>query len=218
MGSTQLFKQRYENLWRSAPSLPEFVRERGFDFISNNQQGTLLFVGINPSYKDNAPKNDSCESPNCRKKDKHPYFEAIERVSMNCGFKGVYTALDILAVRTPYLSDIKDAIKKHPGFKDFCVEQFKIFKDMLRQAKPCAIVVCNAYAREWMSNKDFNKEAFEFSEFDDAIGTWRIKNDTDLEKVPVFFSGMFSGKHILDNGSRERLEWQIRRAKEKHLL
>ncbi|GHU90697.1 hypothetical protein FACS189476_10990 [Spirochaetia bacterium] len=43
-------------------------------------------------------------------------------------------------------------------------------------------------------------------QFDNIIGTYRIK---EFNNIPIFFSGMFTGGHALDVGSRERLLWHI---------
>ena len=213
------FLKRYEKLWESAPEEAEFVRMRGFDFNECICPETLLFVGINPSCDVNTALPSDIDMPNrCAIMKKHPYYKALEEVSTNSGFNGIYSAADVFAIRTPQLDVIKNAIKTIPGFKDFCIEQFKIFKDIVRMTKPRAIVVCNAYAREWFSNQTINPEAYELSVFDEKIGTRRIINDIALNNVPVFFCGMFSGRHQVDKGSRERLEWQIKRAKKNKLL
>ncbi len=46
---------------------------------------------------------------------------------------------------------------------------------------------------------------------DGDIGTYRIKEESVLNNVPVFFSCMLSGQHSLDLGSRERLVWHIKK-------
>ena len=140
----------------------------------------------------------------------YPYFKAIRGFSEDCGIQEPISILDVLAIRCTNLSEVKNAVKDKE-FKRFCIEQFKLFKEIVREATPCAIVVINAYAREWMINRNFNEEAFDV-EFDEQLGTYRIVSDAVLKGVPIFFSGMLSGRHSIDIGSRERLVWQIRRA------
>ncbi len=74
---------------------------------------------------------------------------------------------------------------------------------------PKIIVVDNTLARTFLG-KDKVGEVdiwldYEFK-FDEEIGTYLWNN------IPVFFTSMLTGQRALDNGSFERLKWQVKRA------
>ncbi len=89
------------------------------------------------------------------------------------------------------------------------VMQYLISKDIIELATPRIIVVNNAYARKWMTEKDFNIHCYE-SKFDDNIGTHRIVKNDKLNGTPVFFTSMLTGQRALDLGSYERLKWHLK--------
>ena len=205
------FKTDYDQIWNDVnsviPKLPNNYGEiinRGYDVIDHLFTDGLLFVGINPAFKTN-PGSSFNNSIN-----KYPYFKSFPEISKKCGFNGHFSVLDILAVRCTAQSTIRDAINKNKDFKGFCQSQFDVFKKMVCAARPKVIVVCNAYARQWMQNSDFNNSAFDFYGFDKNIGTWRIKGNNELDRTPVLFTSMLTGQRALDKGSLERLEWQIK--------
>lgn len=217
------FRDCYEILWEKAPK--DEIIERGYDVIDHLFTNNLLFVGINPGYivveSDN--KTSSKGSRISTLPFDYKYYKPFMGVSIECGFRGDYSYLDILAIRETSLATIKSKLKDK-DFLKFCQDQFVIFKKMVCMAKPQVIVVCNAYAGTWMGKPDntfikqkLNPHAFLFN-FDDTIGTYRIKDASCLDTVPVYFTGMFSGRHNIDKGSLERLEWQIRHAKYNHTL
>lgn len=204
------FKTDYDQIWNDVnsviPKLPNnygVIINRGYDVINHLFTDGLLFVGINPAFKTN-PGSSFNNSIN-----KYPYFKSFPEISKKCGFNGDFSVLDILAVRCTKQSTIRDAINKNKDFKEFCQRQFDVFKKMVCEARPKVIVVCNAYARQWMQNRVFNKSAFDY-DFDENIGTYRIKGNNELDRTPVLFTSMLTGQRALDKGSLERLEWQIR--------
>ncbi|MDO4994364.1 MAG: hypothetical protein Q4E32_05115 [Bacteroidales bacterium] len=207
---TKQFQKDYDNLWKHAPV--NAITKLGYGVIDHLKMNDLLFVGLNPAYNKKSPSPGNCIGDiDTNPKTCYSYFKPFYGISKRCGFGGYYSFLDILAVRHTRQADVKDLVSKDSAFKDFCQKQFDVFKEILCTAQPRIIVVCNAYAREWMTDKALNKYAFELYDFDDKIGTYRIKSsDSRIDKVPVFFSGMFSGQHALDKGSLERLEWHIR--------
>ena len=205
------FKTDYDQIWNNVKSvIPELpnnyveIINRGYDVIDHLFTDGLLFVGLNPAFKTNPGSsfNNSI--------DKYPYFKPFPEIYDKCDFKNGFSVLDILAVRCTAQSTIRDAINKNNDFKEFCQRQFDVFKKMVCEARPKVIVVCNAYARQWMQNSDFNNSAFDFYGFDKNIGTWRIKGNNELDRTPVLFTSMLTGQRALDKGSLERLEWQIK--------
>lgn len=87
-------------------------------------------------------------------------------------------------------------------------------KEIIEEAKPQIIVVANTTARLFFGkDKNIEKDVniwlnYDF-EFDNLIGTHRIKTEGNLFNTPVFFTSMLSGQRAMDNGSFERLQWHI---------
>ena len=195
------YEKEYSEIWKDAPDMLD-CKKNDFDYIDQLYSNSFLFVGINPAIdkKEKEKQDGNIQT--------HPFYQAIINFSTDCGIDP-HSVLDIFAIRCTNLSEVKSAIKDDK-FKRFCIKQFELFKKIIQDAKPRAIIVINAYAREWMTNKSFNEKAFE-TNFDEELGTLRIVND-ELDGVPIFISGMLSGRHAMDIGSRERLAWQIKRA------
>lgn len=204
---SQNIENSFKKLWENAPQQPAFIKERGFDKLNEGFfPGSLLFVGINPAYSEKPIKERDSEKT-------YPYFQHIEDAAKRCGYGDNFSVIDVLAIRCTKLKDIKDAINNRPDVKDFCVEQFKIFKASVKEIKPSVIWVCNAYAREWIINKEFNPEAFTVK-YDEITGVHYIQ-DSGLKYTPIIFSGMLGGSHPMDKGSRDEHEWKIRFLKKK---
>lgn len=76
------------------------------------------------------------------------------------------------------------------------------------------MVVCNSMARNLMGFEPKFKMGKPLirleSTLDDSIGTYRIINDAELNRVPVFFTSMLRGQGALDRGSMQRLIQHIR--------
>ena len=71
-------------------------------------------------------------------------------------------------------------------------------------ASPRAIVVVNALA----SNLKRMGRALGALDYDEELGVAMYK--IGEKRVPVFYSGMLSGAHAVDNGSFDRLIWHIK--------
>jgi hypothetical protein len=99
----------------------------------------------------------------------------------------------------------------------FIWEQLEVSKQILEKTIPKALVVCNTKARlllekDKIANTNLWMD-YDFGEIEDDLGTFRMKTKTsNLYNVPIFFSSMLTGQRALDNGSYERLKWQIKRA------
>ncbi len=173
----------------------------------------ILFIGLNPSFSENTikkhkanpsifyyknydlNKNDIIEYETKNKDD--DFFNKIEGVSNNHSKK----IIDLYFIRKTNQKDfVSNFINK---YSDFANKQLELSKELILESKQKLIVVINAKASEII------KEQFNIQEtdFDDKIGTYRIKLNN--KKIPVIFSGMLSGQRALDKGSFRRLQWQI---------
>jgi hypothetical protein len=85
------------------------------------------------------------------------------------------------------------------GLDKWSLEQSQISLRIIEQLKPKIIVVISAFASDVM-RKHFLK-----SPFDNLRGCY-LYND-----IPMLLTGMLTGRHPMDKGSREMLGWHIKR-------
>jgi hypothetical protein len=124
------------------------------------------------------------------------YYQHFDELA--CGMK--WSHLDIYFSLEKKQKELEEA---KGNDVDFLKEQLKISMDIIQQLAPKMIVVGNAYASRLIKNHFDCK-------FDDEIGTYRIE---DLNNIPLFLSGMFTGQKALDVESRKRLVWHINKTK-----
>ena len=201
------YRELWGGKWQWSQEQKEVITDilkKGFYVIDHIRKGTILFVGLNPSVLKKSQNNRIEDIADIQ------YFKTFTDISNKCGFDGDFSVADLFAIRCTTQDTLKKLLAKDRHFKQFCEKQFKLFLKIMHQAEPCVIVVCNAYASDWM------KKNLEIgtSHFEDSIGTYQISTEY-LKNVPIFFSGMLSGRHALDVYSRERLVWQIKRCLKK---
>ena len=86
----------------------------------------------------------------------------------------------------------------------FVEEQLRLFRMIVDGASPRAIVVVNALASHLIRTGS----ALGALDYDEELGVAMYKIGD--KRVPVFYSGMLSGAHTIDNGSFDRLIWHIK--------
>lgn len=201
--------------YRKYPILPEVV-----------DKNSLLFIGINPSFKKGSKIQEN-EKPIgfYQKKLKNnrdiQYFEKMKNVAEYC--KTDWTHLDLFFIR-----ETKQELIESLSYNsiEFLNAQLKISFEIIKRAKPKLIIVANAFASEFFGKKKETKHKkldkiwfgtdFYFENniwkkettFNSEIGTYEIELYNNL--VPIIFSGMLSGQRALDIGSFERLKWQTK--------
>ena len=160
-------------------------------------------VGINPSF------DESFEGPCAsvvRDSDnggyQHPYFVKPKKLNEDIGI-GCFSHVDMFSVRTRH-QYVVQAIVNDPDSQEFVEEQLGLFRKIVNGASPRAIVVINALA----SNLIRTGRALGTLDYDDVLGVAMYKIGD--KRVPVFYSGMLSGAHTVDNGSFDRLIWHIK--------
>jgi hypothetical protein len=190
------FGDQIEDIWNNKEFDSIIIKERGFAVQDEIARNSLLFVGINPSYNNKPEKifynNEHSEV--------HPYFKKFIDISNKVKLN--WSHIDLLFIRETSQNVVKDMGSEHLGHR-FFEEQLKISIAIIEKTQPKIIVVNNTYARDLLKRK------FDF-EFDEEIGTHRIKSQNSLNNCPVFFTGMLTGQRALDLGSYERLIWQIK--------
>ena len=185
----------------------------------------LLFIGINPSITKKTRGKIKKENYNIENihnqeiideiktqdeslRDTLPYFNKIQNMVNNNEIER-YECIDLFYERKTSQKKIL-AISKNNSVElsDFGEKQFEITKKVIEKINPKIIVVINALASKIFRNK-YN---IADNDFDDEIGTYKKKIFNDQETI-IFFSGMLSGQHALDNESFNRLKWHIKYVK-----
>lgn len=175
-----------------------------FLYSAEIKTNALLFIGINPSAEEEQAELASYKLE--QSGNPHPYFKRFAEVAKEC--KTEWTHLDLLFFRETKQNTIQTILKAENGVQFIC-DQLAISDALIKKCMPQAIICCNTLARRFLGKDKVGKDnvwlGYEFV-FDNELGTYLWKD------VPVFFSGMLTGQRALDNGSYERLKWQIRRA------
>jgi len=201
--------------YRKYPLLPKTVDKH-----------SLLFVGMNPSYKKGSVISEN-EKPigfypkKLEGKD-IPYFEKIKNVAEYC--QTDWTHLDLFFIRETNQKVIEGLSRDKKGI-EFLEAQLNIFFEIVEKSNPKLIIVSNAFASEFFGKKKVKHKRFDKiwkgydlyfknniwnkeSTFNSRIGTYEIK--LGGKNIPIIFSGMLSGQRALDIGSFERLKWQAK--------
>ena len=209
----QLFKNKLDKLWQNASQslsvtspLKELI-SRGYAIEREVEKESLLFIGMNPSFKYGAWNNGNqggsifYDIPSLSEKiNTNNFFIAINEFYKNikCPNKPKLAHHDLLFVRETKQKSVLDIQNTNNAFFK---NQLEISKSIIEAAAPVLIVVLNAGARELF------KEIFVDGSFDDKLGAfiYRIKD----KDTPVLFSGMLSGQHALDLGTKQSLKWHV---------
>ncbi len=200
------YAERLNQLWNDGAFSRLPFLQRGYAVPDEVSVGALMFIGMNPSYKASHGEESFFYPVHGEKGRLHPYFRKFTYIADAAGM--TWTHLDLLYVRETNQQNLRDLCEDAVG-RQFAGKQFAISKEIIEQARPRILVVNNAYACRWLTDKNFNPAAFDVR-WDEEIGTYRIAGHSLLEGTPVFFSSMLTGQRALDSGSFERLNWHIR--------
>lgn len=182
--------------------------KRGFAVGKSIQKNTILFIGINPSYRKNDQAHkQSFWDPEQDCSDR--YFKRFVKLSESCGHPWAH--MDLLPIRETSQKELEKLEKDH---LDFLMKNLMISKEILEAHEPKLVVVANTLARKYLGKQQKNGKNvwmdYDFGKMRED-GTYRIQNeDSKLKGVPFFFSGMLTGQRALDNGSFERLKWHVK--------
>jgi len=199
----ELYKEHSEN----SPIL-----KRGFAINESIEGGTIIFIGLNPSYTlKNEPANPEEIFYSLAQRDNYKYFKKFEEISKCTRIS--WSHLDLLTIRETRQKKVLDLVKNEDGL-EFIWKHLLLTKQILEALDPKVIVVANTAARMFLG-KDVDEKGknrwldYKFK-FDDNIGTYRVaKKYSGLNNTPVFFTSMLTGQRALDNGSFDRLKWHI---------
>lgn len=217
------FEKAINEIWDNPRYEEVPFRQYGYAIQDNIPVGGLLFIGLNPSRKDES-NNRVFYNNEQEGGDIHRYFLKFQEISKQTGM--LWGHFDLIFIRETDQQNIHQLFGfSHPVGTDFILEQLRIAEQVISQVKPQIIVVNNTMARLFLGkDRHFNEKKHQEEgvwmgwhfEFDEHIGTHRITNHPTLNNTPVFFTSMLTGQRALDKGSYERLIWHIRLVK-KHL-
>ena len=190
----------------------------GFQFDEGITNPDVLFIGINPAYREDRPVSKQAYS---KPANKPGYFRPFHKMEED--FKKDYnreiswTHIDLLAIRESQQSYVDNYLFKTELGTEFINAQLDVAKELIEFLKPKVIVASNTLARELLGR---NKKTLADGravgtwmdcqfEFDQTLGTDKMITENDLNGTPVFFTAMLSGQKALDRGTFQRLVWHI---------
>jgi hypothetical protein len=192
------------------------IIKRGYASIDAVETNAVMFIGINPSYKEEpAPISHFYQMS---QEGGNGYWNVFKDLTP----KGLpWAHIDLLVCRETK-QELVEKMAGHTLGVNFILAHLDIAKTIIEAAKPLIIVVSNTLARRLMGKqRHMGKDDKEHDiwmglrfTFDDQIGTDRI-TDGPLANTPVFFTSMLTGQRALDNGSEERLRWHIKMVSER---
>jgi hypothetical protein len=210
-----LLEKKKEYVFDNSIELFEILN-RGLLFPKTLSKNKILFLGINPSFRETHDNpygfnnfNFESEIIDTPIENRYSYYKIFEQI---CNYYE-WTHFDIFPFREKNQALLTNLINQ-PFFEDLNKSFALISKEIIIESCPKIIVVSNAYLRRFFNKENDLKKTNEFSLFktcfSNEIGTHIISDDS-LKNTPVFFTSMLSGQRALDVGSRERLEWHIRK-------
>lgn len=229
------FKADFNTIFNNSKykSIPNI--NNGYHSIEEIEEGSLLFIGSNPSMprnrKDQSSENTGDRLNSISTEDNllkkninrtfiklkqsgnvNQFYRKFEEISLNTGL--MWSHLDLLVMRVTEQNSVKNLRNaENTNGQEFLSKQLVISKKILESVRPRIIVVADTLARDFLGKKNPKTNLsldYKFK-FDDKLGTDRINNtNSNLFNIPVLFTGMLSGQRALDLGSFERLIWHIK--------
>lgn len=192
------------------------ILDRGLLYPKTLSKNKILFLGINPSFRQNHDDSHGFnnlkfeyETIDIPSETRYSYYKIFNQICK----EDEWTHFDILPFREKNQALLTNLISQ-PFFDDLYKSFVLISKQIIIESQPKIIVVSNAYLRRFFNKENESNAADEFTifktYFSNEIGTHIISDDS-VKKTPVFFTSMLSGQRALDIGSRERLEWHIKK-------
>ena len=131
----------------------------------------------------------------------HVYFNLLHKIAKDVKLELQHT--DLFLIRDKKQKNVKKLLEIYPAFFQ---EQISIALEVVNSLEPKVVVVINAKASDLIL--DSWKSKLTYSE---NTGHHNISLNNG-ESIPIFFSGMLSGRRPLDKHSRKRLVWHIKRS------
>ncbi|KCZ50971.1 hypothetical protein HY29_06370 [Hyphomonas beringensis] len=168
----------------------KFFRSKGVDFNSIREH--YLWKNRN-AFAHEVDDDFSFESRN-----EYDFFAQHREMASFLSYKN-WDHIDLFQFRETSQKRGLDLLARNDGFRSV---QLDMFERVLEIASPKLIVVVNAKASKIL------KDRWQMGAINAASGCHFHK--VSNRPVPVFFSGMLTGRRALDVHSRERLFWHVR--------
>lgn len=200
-------KEQYAESYDLIPVKYKDLKDRGYDIIDKVEIGGVLFVGINPSYDETRKGADTSivrRSDAVGDSDGYnyePYFGKPKQLCERLGAGG-FSHVDLFSIRCRQQYHMRNMVHDLVC-KAFVEKQIGLFRKVVDGSLPKCIVVINAMASGLIKDG----LALGCLQYDETLGVDMY--EVCGKRIPVFYSGMLSGAHALDNGSYERLLWHI---------
>lgn len=225
--SLEDLRSKYETIFGNTNHFNPEVNEilsRGFAFQYDEDENDsdILFLGMNPSFRDNQDKKDY-HWDRFTKGGKgyfKPFFTIEEDLKKEYNLNIKWTHFDLFAFQETKQANVKKLFMKNEEGCIFLFQQLEVLKERLLQTQPKVIVASNALIRTFlgMKRKVDEKTQTEVGiwlgdwikfDFDKTIGTYVVNQPKELKGTKIFFTSMLSGQRALDLGTRERLVWHL---------
>lgn len=206
----ETFSSALTNIWNKHKDVDTELIGRGFCVPRQVNKNSLLFLGANPSYTKEDRRNVFYDAGSDIQ-----YFKRMNELingDYEKSFGVNWTHFDLLFLKETDQKKI-DSLIKVPAGKSFINDQLELSKKILELSKPKIIFASNAKVRHFLGYGKHGSTGLWMGyifEFDNEIGTPRIKTEGVLYNTPIFFTSMLSGPGTLDIGSFQRLSWHIR--------
>lgn len=213
-GQLQNLYQAYEN---AEEPLATWIR-RGYVW-SEVEKRSILFVGMNPSYTEDAKPESYSFDPQKAVEDYPRFFKPFRALAAACRMGKDWTYTDVFSFRETNQNQLWKVMATDDGL-EFVVKQLRLTMRLLEYLKPELIVVCNSGARRFFGadrdGMDNIWMGYEFA-FDSAFGVdvitgihpksvERGAKTTSLVGTPVLFASTLT---YMDRSSKKRLAWQM---------
>ena len=203
------YRRKIDDLWLRYEKLLSnkeigSVISLGYRVERTIKEDDILFIGMNPSYKEGDWNNS--ETPFYDIAPKNKYFSGLISFTKETISSEHPSHHDLFFIRHKTQKDVEKWYKKNE-YKSFFEEQLRLSKEIIVNARPRMVVVINARACNHF------RQMFSVTEgdFDEKTGVYMVEIN---KPVPVLFSGMLSGQRVIDNGTKRTLRWHINRVLE----
>jgi len=195
------------------------IVSRGVAVEESIPQGSILFLGINPSYDEE--KKAASGTYKLEDVGSNTFFKKAFQISKDN--RKPFGHHDLFPFRETNQKFVEgmfiqkgEVLITKIQYKPFIEKCLSYAEDVIIRSNPCMIVVANAFVTHLFFDFHYSETGKTLLGFlpGDKGGIWDEKLGVDFVNingrlVPILFSGMLSGQRALDFGSEFRLKWHI---------
>ena len=202
-----LYENRLNTIWDNCSASD--IKNRGYCIESSLPKNGILFLGMNPSFKNGTEENGNRFYPLLMTDKSNVgnhlnYWNKLLETAEKLG-ESQLCHHDLFFVRERNQAAVLNLIDD-AAWKKFFNEQLQMSEEIVKAAEPRIIVVVNA----GVSNLIKAKHVFGFN----PTPYWWEKLGVDMLQIngkdtPILFTGMLTGQRAIDNGTYNSLMWHI---------